>query len=567
MANDVFTVSQALTGRTETTLTISWASESIVDYLWYSTDGGESWAGLSIADAKNGTYTISGLRHTMTYTVQTRARRKADGQTANSAVLNATTYSMPHCDFTPNFTIGDRLTLGFYNPLGRSMTVNLIGADGSTIASDVITGQGFSGYNDASAVNALINSIPNSASGVYSVEVLWGDYSDMRTGGVYSVGSDIAPTIGNLYYQDTNAATVAITGNNSHIIQNQSVVQFYAEGLSGSQAATVTACSVIVNGNTYDLTLLDGSSAAGGNVTIDSANDFNAIFTVTDSRGLTATGAITVIMLDWALPTAIIDCQRQNNYYSNTDIKVNADYASIDGNNTIEIKCRYKKTSDSTYGAYITLQDDIVTTITLDNLYEWDVQVVLTDLFGATTYNLTVPVGMPFVFFDRLLSSTGFNCFPTLLKDVAANGRSLIKSYITADLQSAVSNVQQNTYTKAPLSLYASAGDRLSVTNDGGILIGAGVSKVQVSGRIGYDGTAAGDKSARITKNTSGDSDTLAHVTIASAEADGVILITPTVETVTPGDVIYLWYKSSASGDNIPASQYGAQTCLTVETL
>lgn len=558
------TSTQTLNARTETTITMNWASDSTADYIWYSTNG-STWTGINVADGKSGTYTISGLSPSTKYNVQTRIRRKDSQLTTNSAPLAVTTYAYPYCNSMPNFTIGDKLTLGFYNPLKRSITVNILGADGSQISNDTTTGTSISGYNGATVVNRLLNSIPNSKSGTYKVKVTYSGNADTRTGGVYSVNSGVLPSIGNLYYQDTKSATTAITGDNKLIIRNQSTVQFTAEGLAGSTAATVTACNVSVNGNVYNLTL-NGSTATGGNITIDSANNFNVVFTVTDSRGLTATKELEITMLDWVLPTAIIECHRQNNYYSATDINVNADYSSIDGKNTINIKCRYKKVSAETYGSYVTLQDETTSTLTLDNLYEWDIQVLITDLFGSTTYNLTLPIGMPIIYFDRLLNSTGFNCFPSLPKDVAASGRSLLKSAMTASLDAPLTNLTESTYTIIPLNTSTAAGDRLTLTADGGIKIGAGVTAVMVSGRVSYNSLTAGAKHVRIMKNSYNNSNTIAWA-YQNLSAAGCVDITPTIAQVQEGDIIYLWYHTTNASDTIGGNAYGGRTSLTVETL
>ena len=48
-----------------------------------------------------------------------------------------------------------------------------------------------------------------------------------------------------------------------------------------------------------------------------------------------------------------------------------------------------------------------------DNRYEWNVQVEISDSFnGSTTYNLTLPIGMPIIYFDDYLRAVGINCFP-----------------------------------------------------------------------------------------------------------------------------------------------------------
>ena len=558
-------IAQSLNARTETTITMNWSSDSTVDYLWYSTNNGSTWTGIDIADGKSGTYTISGLNANTKYNVKTRIRRKDSQLTADSAALAVTTYAYPYCNSAPNFTIGDRLTLGFYNPLNRTITVNIIGADGSQISNDTTTGASISGYNGAVVVDRLLNSIPNDKSGKYSVKVTYNGKANTRSGGTYTVSNSTIPSIAALSYVDVNSITEGITGNNQLIIRNQSKVQFTAAGLAGGTAATVTACSINVNGNVYNLTL-DGDTATGGNITIDSASSLDVVFTVTDSRGMTATRALPVTMLDWVLPTAIIECQRQNNFYSETDINVNADYSSIDGKNTIDIKCRYKKISESSYGDYATLQDAETSTLTLDNLYEWNIQVLVADLFGSTTYNLTVPLGMPIIFFDRLLNSTGFNCFPTFEKDVAASGRSLLKSAITASLENAMTDLTESTYTKIPLNLSVAVGDRLTLTDDGGIKIGAGVTAVMVSGRVSYNSLTAGAKHVRVMKNSYTNNNTIAW-TYQNLSAAGCVDVTPTLAQVQEGDIIYLWYHTTNSTDTIGGNAYGARTSLTVETL
>lgn len=58
------------------------------------------------------------------------------------------------------------------------------------------------------------------------------------------------------------------------------------------------------------------------------------------------------------------------------------------------------------------MQDGATVTMNLDNTQEWNVKVTITDLFGTTTYQLSVDKGIPIIFFDRQLRSVGVNCFP-----------------------------------------------------------------------------------------------------------------------------------------------------------
>lgn len=222
-------------------------------------------------------------------------------------------------------------------------------------------------------------------------------------------------------YEDTNESTIAITGNNQILIQNQSTLQINVTDATAYKDATLSSIVAVINGVSYTGTL-DGSSATFDIGTLNISQNTDAVITLTDSRGFTATQTLTLQIWDWKLPTANITLQRQNNYYAETDITVDANYSSLDNQNTIEIKTRYKKTSETTYSSYETLQDNVTSTLTLDNLYEWDVQVVVTDIFGSTTYNLTLDKGMPIIYFDRLQRSVGINCFPETDSILAVNG-------------------------------------------------------------------------------------------------------------------------------------------------
>ncbi len=215
----------------------------------------------------------------------------------------------------------------------------------------------------------------------------------------------------NASYEDTNASSIAITGDNQLLIQNQSTLQINVANATAYKYATLSSITATINGVTYN-GVLDGSNATFDIGALNIAENTDAIVTLTDSRGNTSTQTLNLQFLGWQLPTANITLQRQNNFYSQTDITVDANYSSLDGQNTINIYAMYKKTTDSTYSTAVVLQDNVTATLNLDNLYEWDVQVVLTDRLGTTTYNLTVGKGMPIIYFDRLKRSVGINCFP-----------------------------------------------------------------------------------------------------------------------------------------------------------
>lgn len=420
------TVNQSLSAKTETTATISWTSDSTIDYIWYSTNNGSTWAGIDVADGKNGTYTISGLSANTTYQIKTRVRRKDNQLTTTSSALAVTTYAYPYANSMPNFTIGEKVTIGLFNPLGRTVQVSMLGADDSVIQTDTVSGTSLSGWIIPSIVTKLYNSISNSVSGTYKVRVTYGTQITTKTGGTYSVNANVcAPSIGSVAYQDTNSQTIALTGNNQDIVQNKSIPSYTASSISALNGATISACSVLVNGATINLTV-SGNSATGTGEVIDSGTDIEAVFTVTDSRGLTATKSVTISMLDWITPSAIVTLERQDNFYTETDLTVDARFSSINGNNQITISYQATKDGDSAPTVSGTVQDNVTSVVNLDNSYAWTVDITLTDSLGATsTYTAYISRGMPIIYFDKLKSSVGINCFPQNDNSLEINGELL----------------------------------------------------------------------------------------------------------------------------------------------
>lgn len=231
-------------------------------------------------------------------------------------------------------------------------------------------------------------------------------------------------------YEDTNPTTVAITGDDQVLIRNNSTLEVDVSNMMALKGASLSSLKLSIEGTTYNGSV--SSSSYTFNIgTLNLSSSTNAIVILTDSRNLSTTITLSLEILDWQLPTAIISLVRQSNYYSETDINVDADYSSLDNLNTLTLKVRTKKTTEANYGAYTTLTDGVTSTLTLDNLYSWDVQVLVQDLIGSTTYNLTVGIGLPILYIDRLKRSVGVECFPQNNETLEVKGTNITSSIST----------------------------------------------------------------------------------------------------------------------------------------
>lgn len=406
------TANQSFKSKTETTISMNWSSDNTIDYIWVSKDNGANWTALDVTDGTSGSYTLKNLTPNTTYNIKTRVRRKDSQLTTDSSALEVATYDYPKPTSLAHFTIGDGVVVDVSNPLGRWYRVELISKETwAVIASSEGTyNGGVTLGKTENEINLQYMSIPDKQVGGYYARVLYDNNErTLDWSGTYKIRGNENPTVGSISYKDSNSTTTAITGDNQRIIRNNSNLLFTVGTATPKNYASISKYEIVFNGVNKSRTSVGDLDFGKINV----ANNLKATLTVTDSRGLTASKEITVIIDDWVLPTAITTLQRKNNYYSETYIKVDGSCSYLNGKNAITIKCQYKKVDDANYSSLVTLSDNVQKTFDLDNTYQWNIRVIINDKLGSTTYNLVLDRGMPLIYFDRLLSSVGINCFPS----------------------------------------------------------------------------------------------------------------------------------------------------------
>ena len=220
------------------------------------------------------------------------------------------------------------------------------------------------------------------------------------------------PTSGNVTYQDTDSTTVSRTGSNQIIVQGQSVLKIMTATSTAKKSATIVSYSLLFNGTTTDITTNKYLTISQPNI----AGVYPATVTTTDSRGNTSTATINITIYELVPPSATYSLKRIDNFYTNTILYVDGYISSINGTNTRTITERHKKKSESTWSTAATVQNATNTTLSLDNAYEWEVEITISDEYysgsSATKYTASVGVGLPICFFDKKRHSVGVNGFP-----------------------------------------------------------------------------------------------------------------------------------------------------------
>lgn len=329
----------------------------------------------------------------------------------------------------PNFTDIQNPTINYQNSAGNSVSslqacISLTGSTDNISYRDIPkTGTSYTFQLTEAERNVLRAATPNSntLSVIFYIKTIISGQTYYETATRTMTIVDAAPSMSNPTYQDSNSTTVAITENNQKIIQKHSSLTIAIPAATAQKYATISKYQVTINGITRE-------QAAAGNMNwgvLDVSSNITATVKAIDSRGNSATKSLQITVEAWQQPYAVISCSRENNFYTDTVLNVSPTVSSLSGKNSVIIQEQHKKTTESAYSTLVNVPASTDTTIQLDNHYDWNVKIIVSDRLSSTTYNITVQKGMPIVYYDRLKSSTGFNCFPTKENSVESQGLAL----------------------------------------------------------------------------------------------------------------------------------------------
>lgn len=308
-------VSQSLNSKTETTIKMNWSTTDTIDYVWYSKDNGSTWVAVGSVNAKSGSYNISGLNSSTTYSIKTRVRRNDNQLTSDTSALTVNTYDYPHITTveTSNLIIGNSQKLTIYNPLGRTVTIKMLkdSANGTQLYSGTTTSTSFAFIPN---VTTLYNSIPNSKSSncVYSCTYS----SSIRTTQVartYSINEkNCRPAFNNFAYVDV-FDTYNLTKNNQILVNEYSQCKFIISTSNKAVAKNGASISSYLCEWGEKNAWVAYSSSEEKTVVIPNSKGSVLKVTAVDSRGLTTTVTKTVPCIPYTNPVINeLETQREN---------------------------------------------------------------------------------------------------------------------------------------------------------------------------------------------------------------------------------------------------------------
>lgn len=364
-----------------------------------------------------------------------------------------------------DFTDETNPTLTYSNPSGFACDVAIEFAGGSITRTGAASGAG--GSYEMQLTNAEREALRTANKNSPTLRVTYVLKTTIDGTAYYSRADrkmnvvDAAPELRAVSYEDTNAATVAVTGDKSRIVQNHSTMTVTIPTATAKKGATIASYAIAFGGVKKTVTAAGAVSLGAVDVSYSQA----LTVTATDSRGFTASQSVQVTVDDYSAPTAVIDLHRLNNFEPTTYITAHARYSYLNGKNAVTISAKFKKVSDSGYGTPIKLEDSIQSTVTCDRDSAYDFVVTISDKLESTDYNLTLGKGIPAFFIDTQKSSVGVNCLPSQ-SDVLQLGAS---AWLTAQGAYPIGSVYINVGDVNPAILFGGTWERLG----GRFLLGA----------------------------------------------------------------------------------------------
>ena len=419
------TVTLATSNITASSVKIKATSSTTANRWWYSLDGGKTWVEFNSTEGTTKETTVTGLAPNTSYSVQVCARKKTnnvDGYSSKSSIktLGGSVISSVSTFTADDATAKIAMSVTVYD---TSYTHTLVIKNGTTTVLTITGLTLANGSNEVtltagqrSAVLAAMSALKSFTGtfelSTYSGTTQIGDTST-KTATVQTTAANSAPIFTGFTYQDANATAAGVTGNDKILIQGISSLKVTATAATAKNGATISSYSVVAGSATASSTSTEipvGAIATAGTVPV--------IVTAIDSRGYTTSATVNITVLEYeAVNISAYSMRRVNEVEDATQAHISGDITPVmiggaNKNSLVNLRYRYKKTSDDAYSSYYSLLSATVADddsfsfdsdewLSLDADYSYYVQFLVNDKLTSDTVTITVPQGTPLLAFRR----------------------------------------------------------------------------------------------------------------------------------------------------------------------
>jgi len=461
------TVTFSVSNITANSFKITASSSATADEWSYSLDDGITGNDFSTTAGTSASTTVTGLTPNTTYYVRVSVRKKSNhvygesstttvktlggsvlssvntvtaDATTVSIVLNATVYDASY-KHTLNLTYGGTTHLSITGISGwtkgtANRTITLTAAQRTTLLSTMASIKSFDMTFELKT---------------YSGTTQIGSAST-KTATVQTTEANSGPTMGAFSFCDSRSATVAVTGNNQYFIQGYSYLQVTPATATAKNGASIVKYAATCNGVTVSNT--DGAALSLGAIT--KSGSLDVVVTATDSRGYPVSYTQKITVLAYAKPKIKeLTLRRTNDIEAEMQLVFNGSIssvkpASVENNNLLYVRYRYKPTSDTSYSSYTSILTSVTksgTSFSFSNLelcsldantsYDFHLQIrdQLNSLSSLDLYYV-IPQGTPLLALRRRM--VGINT-PTPEAALHVAGDAIVTGAFTADTVSAAS--------------------------------------------------------------------------------------------------------------------------------
>lgn len=203
------------------------------------------------------------------------------------------------------------------------------------------------------------------------------------------VPSSVKPSAGTL-----SAAINSDTSGTGKYVKGMCKAKITLSGSSGSYGSSISSYTITGGGyNVNSASLTTDTLTTSGTITFTAS--------VTDSRGRTSKSVTcSITVLDYTKPSVssckVYRCNSSGNAANagmSFAIECTANYSSGISGNTVTIRARYKKSSDSSYGSEISCTNGSKKVVNgnLSTSSTYDVQITVHDKYNSVTLNYTLP--------------------------------------------------------------------------------------------------------------------------------------------------------------------------------